>query len=122
MGDVLCLSSAPSLWPAENQQIQAKCFRLLVRRCFFSLFFKAKLWSSETVPELSALAQAPHTGSSIRILLLPRPCRDLAVNLQTPSPFIARVLPKQARPRISPSRLSAPRYSLAFIVTVMYVH
>lgn len=90
----------------------------------FFFFFKTKLWGSETVPRLSALAQAPHTGSSIRILLLPRPCCDLAVNLQTPSPFIRfRSGPsKVGEAAYPPSRRSAPHYSLAFIVTVMYVH
>lgn len=88
---------------------------------FFSF---SKIWGSETVPELPALAQAPHTGSSIRILLLPRPCCDLAVNLQTPSPFIRFCSgpSKAGEAAYPPSCLSAPRYSLAFIVTVMYVH
>lgn len=56
---------------------------------YIYVFPKTKLWGSDTVPERSALAQTPlttlHTKSSIRILPLPRPCRDLVVNPQSRS-------------------------------------
>lgn len=89
MLNVSSLPSGPFLWPVPRQHSQASRYRLHTDFLFVFLFFsKSRLWGSETVPSRSSVAPPLplHTGSSIRILLLPRPRRDLVVNPQSQSP------------------------------------
>lgn len=78
----------PLLWPVQSQNTPRPDATGSSRILFIYLFFQDKalgLWYCP--PDAQRWLRHPlRTGSSIRILLLPRPCRDLVVNLQSRSP------------------------------------